>query len=155
MSPVQPNEFPPADLSGPPLYATADDLRDELDLDATALPDDDAWRLLEDACDEVDEMLGAWPVVRSPSPWAGRKVDLTWDLEDLQLDALRKATVKLARIQRVDPDDPALPARGTVSGPDFSYTVKDGSAGEPRLKKQARRVLANAGLIRTSARMTH
>lgn len=130
------------------LYATAAELRAELGLTALEMPDEDAWPLLADATDAVDAMLGAWPTLHEGA-WAGRKIDLAaWDLGDVELSALSRATVKAARALREDPVGAAERPRTSVSGPDFSESYAEGAAGEPRLSREARRVLVAAGLVR-------
>jgi hypothetical protein len=99
-----------------PYYATADDLRAELDVDDTVLSDAAAIKLIEDAEDVIDSMLGARPV----DDTTGRKV-VQADVESWRFVKLTRATVKVAA--RLSEDPTILTAQYTsVSGPDFSFS---------------------------------
>lgn len=119
-APGDPIAFPPSDTG--PFYATASQLRDELDIDEAQLSNAQADRVLNDAEDLIDHLLGA----RSVDDTTGRKV-VSADVESWQFTKLARATVKLAaRLTR----DPTLNERfyATISGPDFS---RSGPLGSP------------------------
>lgn len=79
-------------------YATPEELRSKLGLDATVLPDDEAEGLIETACDLIDDRLGNRPV----DPDTGRKV-VTGDEESWRVQKLAKATVEVAKALFEDP----------------------------------------------------
>ncbi len=97
-------------------YATADELRAELGVDEAALSDEAAERLLADAEDRVDALLGP----RRVDPATGRKVDpLDAAIEDWQLGKLSRATVKAAARAHSNPDLATAATHYRVKGPDF------------------------------------
>lgn len=98
-----------------PIYATADDLREKLDVDDTALPDGRAIALLSGAEDWVDRIAGPIALDRD----TGRKFDPA-NLSSLQAAALAKATLTVAAVTYSDPAAFTSQTFGKVSGPDFT-----------------------------------
>jgi hypothetical protein len=130
-------------------YATADELRAELGVDAAALPDADANRLLEDAEDRVDDALGAWPVLET-----GRKLDVAPGvLAPAQIDAVNRATLVLAVAEYRAPGSLELPAYKSIKGPDFEKSDPIAPAGV-RTIRRVRSILDATGLRILSGRAT-
>lgn len=125
-----------------PYYATAEALRDELELDSTALPDDAATKLLENAEDVVDRLLGAWPA----NTTTGRKITEA-DVEPWQFAKLARATVKLAAKLHATPDL-IEPGFSRVKGPDFEIEGPIGS----RLGTEVLAPLEDSNLRRLAGR---
>lgn len=98
-------------------YATAAALRAELELDAQALPDAAAERLIRDAERRVDRLVGPARVLET-----GRKLDPA-ALAAGAAAALVEATVLLAAAEQRDPAAFVLPAVGSVKGPDFERST--------------------------------
>lgn len=105
-----------------PYYCTAQDLRDKLGLDTTALSDAAAAAFIETAEDLIDEDLGARPIDET----TGRKVVIS-DIETWQATKLKRATVNLAALLHAKPDltDPGKYTE--ITGPDFSFKGPVGS----------------------------
>lgn len=74
-----------------PYYATADELRAKLKVNAEVLPDEEAVELLEIAEDLIDDRLAN----RTVDDVTGRKV-VPADEDDWRIDKLAKATVEVA-----------------------------------------------------------
>jgi hypothetical protein len=104
-----------------PYYATVAELREEPEI-----PDDfdetEATRLLEQAEDLVDELLGAWPIDDA----SGRKI-VEADVEDWQWAKLKRATLLLAVKLHQDPSLLEGVRWRSVSGPDFSTSQPVGA----------------------------
>lgn len=98
-----------------PYYCTAEEVRTELGVTAEVLPDAQALKLILDAEDHIDMLLG----FRVVYPETGRKVEQA-DVQSWQWDKLSRATVKLAALLYTQPDAINGPRFRTMSGPDFS-----------------------------------
>lgn len=121
-----------------PTYVTAAELRlevgDEIDTDR-------AQRLILDAEDLIDELLGVRPVNET----TGRKV-VAADVDGWRFTKLKRATLKLAvRLYR----EPGLTGRlwRSVSGPDFSFS---GPLSGTEFGSDVEAVLNQSGLRRTT-----
>jgi hypothetical protein len=135
-----------------PAYAAPSDLRAELDVDEAALSDDAAERLLRQAEDLVDELVG-WGVVDEAS---GRLLVMA-DLHDWQGRNVRDATVAIAATLHRDPAAFHGARYSSVSGPDFSRSGPIAGGVSPvgrDARRRAARLLARAGLRVTGARAT-
>ena len=132
-------------ISGGAFYGTVAALRTEVGVDATVLTDVAAERLLRDASDHVDYLLGA----RYVDPVTGRKVVLA-DVEVWQFTRLARATVLLAARLWAQPALLSEVQYQSVSGPDFSFTGRQGSV----LGAQFLATLTDTGLRRLTSRAT-
>lgn len=126
-------------------YGAAADLRAQLGLDATAIPDARAVLLLGDASDLVDAMLGVWCV----DTVTGRKI-VQADVEDWQWTKLARASVLLAAELHRDPRLLSGQQYSSVSGPDFSFSGPLGG----RIGAQFAALLNDTGLRRLGTRAT-
>lgn len=131
----------PATLGG--LYATAADLRTELDVDAATLSDEAALVIIGNACDRVDSLLGAHFFDET----TGRKI-VQDQVMSWQWIKLGRATVKLAATVYNRPE--VLEGRHwqSVSGPDFSFAGAQAST----LGEQFLSLLNDTGLRRMSGK---
>jgi hypothetical protein len=127
-----------------PSYATPDALRAELGLTPAELDDDAANRLIVNAQERVDELVGPGTIDID----TGLKIKVA-AIQPWQALKLQRATVILAKAEQRDPDAFTPPRYASISGPDFSKSQPIGS-GLPGATKQARRraanLLADAGL---------
>ena len=98
-----------------PVYTTAALLRTELDVDSTTLPDEAAEKLIVDAEDWIDSMLGGWPV----DDTTGRKIDQD-DILAWQWEKLTRATTQVAAAIYNAPTLLTTSRYRKESGPDFS-----------------------------------
>lgn len=112
------------------MYCTPQDLRDEMCIsaDTDILPDSTALRVIETACDLIDEELGARP----PNTTTGRKVTQI-EVEAWQWTKLTRATVKFAAMIYTKPDVIAGQQWKKMSGPDFSLEGRVGSRFGPTI----------------------
>lgn len=104
-------------------YASVQALRDELGVSDDRLSDQDAKRVLLDAEDVIDQLLGA--ATSDPDP-SGRKVRIT-DVEAWQWAKLSRATVKVAALLHANPGLLDGQQWTSVSGPDFSFSGPRGA----------------------------
>lgn len=107
---------PPASVPAAGRYTSPTDLRAELGVSSTVLDDAAATKLIVDAEDLIDELLG----VRVVDETTGRKV-VQSEVDGWRWTKLSRATVKLAaRLHK----EPGLTGRlwRSVSGPDFSFS---------------------------------
>lgn len=102
-------------------YATATELRTELDVTALILTDAAAEKLIADAEDLVDTMLGGW----EPDTTTGRKITQT-DVETWQWAKLKRATVKVAANLHRNPGVLSSAQWDEVKGPDFWFVGRIG-----------------------------
>jgi len=100
-----------------PYYTTATALRTELGVDNTTLPDADALKIIQNAEDLVDELLGGWPIDRTTL----RKV-VQANVEAWQWTLLGRSTVKLAAQLYRDPELARRREWTNIKGPDFQVS---------------------------------
>lgn len=128
-------------------YAQPADLRAELGVDSSVLDDDAALKLIADAEDVVDSLLGAWPIQIT----TGRKIDPTLHgILSWQIGKLTRATVKIAALVHATPDIFTQRQYTSVSGPDF--TVSGPVSG--LLGTHVLAILDSSGLRRLTTRAT-
>jgi hypothetical protein len=120
-------------------YVTAGQLRTQLGVTDVVLSDDAASVLIEDACDIVDQALGA----RSVDSDTGRKV-VESDVEAWQWLKLQRATLKVAARLYSQPVDPTGGRWNRMKGPDFEVEGRVGSL----LGTDVEAVLDQSGLRR-------
>lgn len=135
------------------IYATPDDLRARLGVDANTLPDARAESLITSAEERVDRIAGAWPI----RPDNGRKFNPA-GLTTLYADAVRDATTILAAAVYANPNAFTLNAvdgkTGMVRGPDFELRSPTPLPPEGRAAfRDAAARLDNMGLRELTARM--
>lgn len=106
-----------------PYYTTAALLQGELGLSAVQFPDAAAIKVIEDAEDLVDELLGGWP----PDKTTGRKI-VQAKVEAWQWTKLGRATVKLAAALYRDPELARRNRWASEKGPDFAVSGPIGGA---------------------------
>lgn len=128
-----------ADLAG--YYTTPNRVRDEFDVDDETLDDTRAARLIRDASDLVDQLLGSY----LPDATTGRKI-LQADVEAWQWDLLVRAATKLAAQLHTDPRGFDQQRWRSVRGPDFAFSDPLGSA----TSRVALQLLNQSGLRRLS-----
>lgn len=143
----------PAAIAAPvgPSYATPDALREELQIDAVALDDPAASRLIADAEERVDELVGFGAGIDTAT---GRRLTIA-NLETWQAAKVQRATVVFAAALQRDPTAFDPPRYASVSGPDFSKSQPTGSGIAPaarRARRLAGQLLAEAGLRVTAVR---
>lgn len=98
-------------------YSTAALVRTELGYTSQQLSDAAAEKVIEEAEDTIDALLGGWV----PDSTTGRKI-LQGDVEPWQWTKLRRATTILAAKLVLDPDLLGGQQWRSVSGPDFSFS---------------------------------
>lgn len=105
----------PAALAAPagPSYTTPDALRAELELDAAALTDATADRLIRDAERRIDRIAGAWAIRLDGRKFAPAELGPTIGAR------LQDATLILAAAAQRNPGAFTPPAGKSVIGPDF------------------------------------
>lgn len=130
-----------------PTYTTPAAVRAELGLTTETLPDETALRLISDAEDLVDGMLGAWPVDET----TGRKI-VQADVEAWQWVKLGRATVLVARNLYRNPGVLSSTQWGSVKGPDFWFEKRIGGELAAILTRQVIAVLDASGLRRLAGR---
>ena len=126
-----------------PYYCTNNDLRAELAVDNTVLPDVRAARLIADAEDIADSLLGAWPVDET----TGRKI-VPAKVEGWQADKLARFTVTLAARLYREPGTVDVRRWRSESVPDFSVAGPVGGVLSPALLG----LLDGSGLRRLAVR---
>lgn len=135
-------------ITGEPYYCTNDDVRAEPGL--SGLSDADATRLIEDAEDIVDDLLGAWPI----NLITGRKIYNVGAL-DWQLAKLARATAKIAALIYANPDLFRQRQYKSVRGPDFAFTDETGPGGITSIVgRDVMAILGQSGLRRLTTRAT-
>lgn len=97
-------------------YTTAALLRTELGVTSQVLSDAAAEKIIEEAEDSVDSLLGGWVPHTT-----GRKV-LEGDVDPWQWTKLRKATTIFAAKLYLEPDLLSGQQWKSVAGPDFSFS---------------------------------
>lgn len=97
-----------------PVYCTAAELRDYLDVDDSILSDLAAIVLIQDAEDWIDTRLGGWPVDET----TGRKI-VQADVLAWQWAKLGRATIKTAGAAYHDPTLLTVRRYRREKGPDF------------------------------------
>lgn len=97
-------------------YTTAALVRTELGYTSQQLSDSAAEKVIEDAEDAVDALMGGWV----PDADTGRKI-IQGDVEAWQWSKLRKATTILAARLVTDPDLTGGQQWRRVKGPDFEF----------------------------------
>jgi hypothetical protein len=100
-------------------YCTMQQLRDELGVDDAVLSDRDATRLIVQAEDLIDDLLGGWGWPSDET--TGRKIS-QGDVDAWQWSKLQRATWLLAADLQLNPAKYASQQFRTVSGPDFSFS---------------------------------
>lgn len=125
-------------------YAEPDELRDVLGLTEDVLPDKRALRLIRDAEDTIDRLLGASIL---PDETTGRKI-LEADVEAWQWEKLRRATVAVAELLHSNPELARGQQWRSVSGPDFSFAGPQGAT----VGAQVIALLDDSGLRRLATR---
>lgn len=129
-------------------YATADELRDELELTIDQLSTAAAERQIRRAERLVDRLVGP----RAVDAATGRKIVPT-DLTQVQAEQLRDATVLLAAAVQRNPDAFAPAAGDRVKGPDFEIDkVRDGTPAGTVALREATALLDDADLRVLTAR---
>lgn len=98
-------------------YSTAALVRTELGYSSQQLSDAAAEKVIEEAEDAVDGLMGGWV----PSAATGRKI-IEADVEPWQWNKLRRATTILAAKMVLEPDLLEGQQWRSVSGPDFSFS---------------------------------
>lgn len=139
----------PAALAVPagPSYATPDALRAEVEVDAVALTDAQADRLIRAAERRVDRLVGPALVLES-----GRKFDPA-ALGATYAARLQEATLVLAAAEHRSPGAFAPPRAKSVKGPDFELTDVAGAApAAAGALREAAAILDGAGLRALTAR---
>lgn len=132
-----------------PYYCTADQLRTELGVSSTVLPDAAATVLIQSAEDLIDRLLGAgmyWP-----DETTGRKIRQA-DVEAWQWAKLTRATVLLAARLYTQPDLLADTGADRVKGPDFEISGQRGGATGRLFGTTVLAVLDDSGLRQLAAR---
>lgn len=133
-----------------PIYCTVTELRTELQVDESALPEAAAIRVIEDAEDMIDRLLGGW--FWGPNEETGRKVT-QGDVMGWQWAKLSRATTKLAARFHTTPG--ALDqVYQSVSGPDFSMSGPKGGALVSLIGVQVLALLDDSGLRQIAGRAT-
>jgi hypothetical protein len=128
-----------------PYYCTCDDLRTELGVDRTVLPDDQATTIITDAEDIVDALLGAWRVDMTTGRKATNIGALSW-----QMDKLGRATTKLAARLYREPDLFEKRQWQSMRGPDFAFSGPLTALIGPQIEN----LLNQCGLRRLTTRAT-
>lgn len=131
----------------PVYYATAAQLRDELEVDALTLPDARAEKLITDAEDLIDTLLGFWRVNET----TGRKI-VQADVEAWQFTKLTRATVLTAANIYRNPAVLTSPQWDEVKGPDFWFVGRIGGPLAQILSPVVLAVLEASTLRRMSGR---
>lgn len=121
-----------------PYYLTAAELKADPGI-PDAMADADALALIENAEDQVDELLGA----RAVDETTGRKV-VQGDVETWRWTKLKRATLKLAVRLYADPKLADGERWASVSGPDFSVSDAVGQ----RFGRDVEAALNQSGLRR-------
>lgn len=129
-----------------PYYTTATALRSHLGVDSTTLTDARALVLIEAAEDQIDVLLGGWPVDED----TGRKVTSS-DVYDWQWSKLGRATMLLAAHLYSTPGVFTERRFRKESGPDFA--VEDPLTGP--VPQSVAAVLNDSGLRRATGRSVH
>lgn len=148
------NPSPPTDPVHSPVAAPIPDagghytnptaLRAELGLEVAELPDEEAWPLIVDAEDLIDEELGA----RLVDQTTGRKV-VQDQVQAWQWDKLGRATAKLAAALRASPELAVGQRWQRVRGPDFETEGPLGPTHGPTVGA----ILSQTGLRRLTTSM--
>ena len=125
------------------VYATATELRSELDVDDTTLPDVPADAILLEAEDFTDSLLGGWPIDET----TGRKIEES-DVEAWQWAKLKRAVLLLSVELYSTPTLLQRPRYRREKGPDFEF--EDPLGGGPLSRYMA--VLNDSGLRRSAGR---
>lgn len=126
------------------VYATAQDLRTQLGvLNPSGLSDDVAEALILEAEDEIDRLLGGWPVDET----TGRKITEA-DVEAWQWAKLQRATLLLAQALYAQPDLLTRQSYRRSKGPDFEFEDPIGAGKVSRVVS----VLDDSGLRRLAGR---
>ena len=128
------------------VYATATELRSELDVNDTTLPDAAAEALILEAEDFTDSLLGGWPIDET----TGRKIEQT-DVEAWQWSKLKRAVLLLAVELYSTPTLLQRPRYRREKGPDFEF--EDPLGGGVLSRYVA--VLNDSGLRRPGGRATN
>jgi hypothetical protein len=123
-----------------PIYTDIATVNDEL---GVILDEDQATRLIVDAEDAVDSLLGGWP----PDRTTGRKIVET-SVDSWQWALLRRATTKMAAVLYANPGLLTEQGWDSQSGPDF--TVSGRSA--PRVGSHVIALLDQSCLRRIAGR---
>lgn len=133
-----------------PTYATAADLRAELEVNEATLSDTAANKLLGKAERRIDRLLGAVRIYEA----TGRKIDPT-ELEAWRATKVKDATVAIAAATYRDSTVFDTPQAKSIEGPSFKLTdltpVKPAAAA---VLVEACALLDEAGLRRLTARVT-
>ena len=128
------------------VYATAAELRSELDVDDTTLPDVQADAILLEAEDFTDSLLGGWP----PDETTGRKI-VEAQVDAWQWEKLNRAVLLLAVEIYGSPTLLQRPRYRREKGPDFEF--EDPLGGGVLSRYMA--VLNDSGLRMLGGRATH
>lgn len=104
-------------------YSTPTAVRTELGVTVSVLSDVAAAKLIADAEDVVDGMLGAW----LPDETTGRKI-VRGDVEEWQWRALDRATAKMAALVYGNPGLLSTVQYDRIKGPDFERSGRVGTA---------------------------
>ena len=125
------------------VYATADELRTQLGLDSTAMPDAAAEALILEAEDYTDSLLGGWPIDET----TGRKIEQS-DVEAWQWTKLKRAVLLLAVELYSTPTLLQRPRYRREKGPDFEFEDPLGGG----ILSRYMAVLNDSGLRRSAGR---
>ena len=128
------------------VYATATELRSQLDVDDTTLPDVQADALILEAEDFTDALLGGWP----PDETTGRKI-VEAQVDAWQWEKLNRAVLLLAVELYSTPTLLQRPRYRREKGPDFEF--EDPLGGGVLSRYMA--VLNDSGLRMLGGRATH
>ena len=128
------------------VYATAAELRTELGVNSTTLPDAAANALILEAEDFTDALLGGWPIDET----SGRKI-VEDQVEAWQWSKLKRAVLLLAVELYSTPTLLQRPRYRREKGPDFEF--EDPLGGGVLSRYMA--VLNDSGLRMLGGRATH
>ena len=128
------------------VYATASELRTELGVNNTVLPDAAAEKLILEAEGFTDGLLGGWPIDET----TGRKIEQS-DVEAWQWAKLKRAVLLLAVELYASPDVLRRARYRREKGPDFEF--EDPLGGGVLSRYMA--VLNDSGLRMLGGRATH
>lgn len=127
------------------VYATASELRTELGVNNTMLPDAAANALILEAEDFTDSLLGGWPIDET----TGRKIEQS-DVEAWQWTKLKRAVLLLAAELYSTPTLLQRPRYRREKGPDFEFEDPLGGG----ILSRYLAVLNDSGLRRAGGRAT-
>ena len=125
------------------VYATAAELRSELDVDDTTLPDVQADAILLEAEDFTDSLLGGWPIDET----SGRKI-VEAQVDAWQWEKLQRAVLLLAVELYRTPTLLQRPRFRREKGPDFEFEDPLGGG----ILSRYMAVLNDSGLRRSAGR---